>query len=516
MSDEQQLLQAIYDDPDNDTARLVFADWLEENGDQHWAEFIRVECDLANRDNDELSLEKIELDRRRQNLVGKIRKAWNLGKQKFGTKIFYHRGFIKAEGRPDNLLSKTAKGWWKEHRKRVDQLVLLVKKLETGDSQRFPKDMRARLTELRRNGRAVCRQEELEEIARFPNLRFLQYHNEDMRCKTGFVPLGTLQHVHTLRLYGPAMDKATTETLQVLPQVRRLYLHKASQESLEGLRHLANLEDLELGGLNGTDAPMDLDALEALKRLRRVEVHYRSNSSIQNFPKLPELRELRWWIDPNHQVEFAHVPKLEKLSLGYRRNRGKKRSLECLSSLKKLRELHLDGDWLFEGAEGLLECPDLKTLHFEFENIPAKQLKHLPQLPGVTVLTLGQSELYFFGSTYKPKMVSTIIDRFPNLEAFHVRDFYSCDYFDDLLRLEKLRQLTIGIGYNEDQAMWNKRADLPQVEILTLLGAYAEEHVVEVVSRFPGLKVLNLPRASIGAAARKKLKQFRPELIILT
>jgi uncharacterized protein (TIGR02996 family) len=44
------LLAAILDDPDDDAARLVYADWLEETGGQaerDRAEFIRVQVALA-------------------------------------------------------------------------------------------------------------------------------------------------------------------------------------------------------------------------------------------------------------------------------------------------------------------------------------------------------------------------------------------------------------------------------------------------------------------------------------
>jgi uncharacterized protein (TIGR02996 family) len=44
---EAGLLAAIIDDPDDDTPRLVYADWLEEHGDDARAEFIRVQCRLA-------------------------------------------------------------------------------------------------------------------------------------------------------------------------------------------------------------------------------------------------------------------------------------------------------------------------------------------------------------------------------------------------------------------------------------------------------------------------------------
>ena len=47
MADTMALLEAIRASPDDDAPRLVYADWLEEHGDQPRAEFIRVQCALA-------------------------------------------------------------------------------------------------------------------------------------------------------------------------------------------------------------------------------------------------------------------------------------------------------------------------------------------------------------------------------------------------------------------------------------------------------------------------------------
>ena len=47
MTDQPGFLAAILDSPDDDTPRLVYADWLEENGQEARAEFIRVQCELA-------------------------------------------------------------------------------------------------------------------------------------------------------------------------------------------------------------------------------------------------------------------------------------------------------------------------------------------------------------------------------------------------------------------------------------------------------------------------------------
>ena len=47
MTDRQAFLNAIIDRPDDDLVRLVFADFLDENGDPDRAEFVRAQIDLA-------------------------------------------------------------------------------------------------------------------------------------------------------------------------------------------------------------------------------------------------------------------------------------------------------------------------------------------------------------------------------------------------------------------------------------------------------------------------------------
>ena len=48
MSDiRRAFIHSIREAPDDDAPRLVYADWLEDNGDPQRAEFIRVQCELA-------------------------------------------------------------------------------------------------------------------------------------------------------------------------------------------------------------------------------------------------------------------------------------------------------------------------------------------------------------------------------------------------------------------------------------------------------------------------------------
>ena len=47
MNERELLLRAVCENPDDDTPRLVFADWLQEHGDEARAEFIRLQIRLA-------------------------------------------------------------------------------------------------------------------------------------------------------------------------------------------------------------------------------------------------------------------------------------------------------------------------------------------------------------------------------------------------------------------------------------------------------------------------------------
>src|SRR5262245_54494625 len=47
MSTADALLRDICENPEDDTPRLVYADWLDEHGDADRAELIRVQCEQA-------------------------------------------------------------------------------------------------------------------------------------------------------------------------------------------------------------------------------------------------------------------------------------------------------------------------------------------------------------------------------------------------------------------------------------------------------------------------------------
>ena len=46
MTEQEAFLQAIWEDPDDDAPRLMFADRLKERGDP-WGDLILIQCELA-------------------------------------------------------------------------------------------------------------------------------------------------------------------------------------------------------------------------------------------------------------------------------------------------------------------------------------------------------------------------------------------------------------------------------------------------------------------------------------
>jgi uncharacterized protein (TIGR02996 family) len=100
MTHDEAFLQAIIENPDDDTPRLVYADWLDEHGDADRAEFIRVQCLQASLpwDDDRQS----ELLAREAQLLARHYEDWTAvcgdwpGQENKGSVSRFRRGFIES------------------------------------------------------------------------------------------------------------------------------------------------------------------------------------------------------------------------------------------------------------------------------------------------------------------------------------------------------------------------------------------------------------------------------------
>jgi uncharacterized protein (TIGR02996 family) len=95
LSQHEAFLRAIFDAPDDDTPRLVYADFLQENGEDDRAEFIRVQCELA-RGQDQWDERCNELQVREWELLDRLqpeRRSWEPHERE---RIPHVRGFLPA------------------------------------------------------------------------------------------------------------------------------------------------------------------------------------------------------------------------------------------------------------------------------------------------------------------------------------------------------------------------------------------------------------------------------------
>ena len=93
MSDRQALIEAIRADPDEDTPRLVLADWFEENGESARGEFVRVQCELARLD--PTSERYPELHCRQLQMLGEHEGKWLGEWSERLVRWEFRRGFLK-------------------------------------------------------------------------------------------------------------------------------------------------------------------------------------------------------------------------------------------------------------------------------------------------------------------------------------------------------------------------------------------------------------------------------------
>lgn len=94
MTDAEAIFAGILADPDDDVPRLVFADWLEENGQDEWAEYIRVqiECESLSKSDPRHK----ELSRKGRRILNKHKELWLLPFQELlpGCLVKFERGFV--------------------------------------------------------------------------------------------------------------------------------------------------------------------------------------------------------------------------------------------------------------------------------------------------------------------------------------------------------------------------------------------------------------------------------------
>jgi uncharacterized protein (TIGR02996 family) len=94
MTHDDAFLQAIIEDPEDDTPRLVYADWLEEHRQAERAEFIHIQCELARLPSDDPR--RPQLKTRERELLDEYKREWVGPLGRWACAHEFRRGFVEA------------------------------------------------------------------------------------------------------------------------------------------------------------------------------------------------------------------------------------------------------------------------------------------------------------------------------------------------------------------------------------------------------------------------------------
>jgi uncharacterized protein (TIGR02996 family) len=231
MTQQAAFLSDIIAHPEDDTPRLVFADWCDDHGDADRAELIRAQVELVRLPRYEPRHQ--ELDRRARELIEANGKRWapDLGKVR---RVEYRRGFI------ERLTYRTSSAFLRAAGRVFDLAPVRRVEIEVpwfsfGTWKRCPHLSRLRGLMLDRFGTDKWNVEALEEVIEHPGLANLVELNLDSNFYLGTewaeVLAGSthLSHLRILNLMGNGIERQGVR-----------FLGDAD--------HLATLEALDLGG----------------------------------------------------------------------------------------------------------------------------------------------------------------------------------------------------------------------------------------------------------------------------
>jgi uncharacterized protein (TIGR02996 family) len=106
MNERDALLKAVCENPDDDTPRLVFADWLQEHDEEDRAEFIRLQIEVATLPDGKKKQKK---QTREAELLDEHREEWTEPLKEFeGSRTddyyVFRRGFVEAIGSDGEIM----------------------------------------------------------------------------------------------------------------------------------------------------------------------------------------------------------------------------------------------------------------------------------------------------------------------------------------------------------------------------------------------------------------------------
>jgi uncharacterized protein (TIGR02996 family) len=364
MNHEQAFLQAIRETPDDDAPRLIYADWLEEQGGAARtarASFIRNQCRLAELPEDDPARDALEDEE--ADLLTEYEDEWTQPLQDIAEDWRFSRGFIEhIRIRGDNLLT---------HAERLFDLAPL------------------------RSLHLLIHRNDIPNLAACPQLHWVS-SLDFSRCQLNDRSLQQLltsphlDRLNALNLDGNNINTPGIRALIHSPRFERVRSLDLSRNRAVGdtaarlLAHEAPADNLEALGLGGTN--LTVGGLYALlQSTRLLRLHHLHVSDVR-FPET--FRE-------SHFKDFKLFAQLRSLDLSRSQEYlVRLHLLEFLPTVIKpvnLRALYLrDIDAEYGDAEVLAQSPafaNLTLLDLESNNLGAAGSRALAGSPHLSCLT---------------------------------------------------------------------------------------------------------------------------------
>lgn len=370
MYSDEEFLAAILESPDDDMPRLIYADWLEEQGESEHAEFIRNQIELAA--GTASASRQQYLSTRESELLKRYAAEWlPSAVRPYQELLSWSRGFpVQAELARVNTMRGT--------------VVWALAKLPTLTHLTFT------------NGSAD--REWQHYLKRFPNLKSLVFRSTviDPDVIRAVAQLEDLQALE--------ISRETTLTSRTLAQLSRLTalmdltLHDTNLND-QGLKEFG-----KIGGLKKLNVTSSQEArgyglwgFSETNQIETLRLDYTplSDEAFRHFPMFKQLRELSFVGCGIQDLELGwlrHSNKLEQMNLSGNLITGA--GLRSLIHLNRLEDLnlsqtHLDGQYLHQ----LTMLPRLKTLDLSRTPLTDEYTYHLTGIENLEWLSLGGTRI---------------------------------------------------------------------------------------------------------------------------
>lgn len=432
MYGEEGFLHTIRDEYENEEPRLIFADWLEDQGDNDRADLIRLQCQRATLPERDCNIPC--LDAQINSLLSANIDRWtgsvpNSLMLKMERGLFHVKVALTKRGLPRDVAK-----WWREYQPWIASASISGKSSSLGriiqngfldtvsrlnlegsgfhNDEAFNYLLRlSRLKQLELTLESPLPEGNLAALEKLSGLTSLELSPEHMHPEEALPEFPYLHHLERLKLR-LELRQETTERLLNLPFLRDLTIgvYGSATDSLEYLGEMKNLERLYF--YYGDDPRTHVKHLAKVSSLRRFLISHilLAADTVESVSALEQIEELR--LCPTERVGedwMKHLQPLQELkSIDFSESSFiEQGNFEKLHGLTKLETVNLDRTNVRRlGLKALSKVHSLKRLFLARNQLSKRDMKYLPPLTQLESLDLSGSSVSDAAVSYLSQMKS--------------------------------------------------------------------------------------------------------------